>query len=138
MPEVAQTFFHCDTCQKVAAKVAVVPPYAPDPRFAPEDLGPDGVGTIGEKNARISIEGGPVTVTISLGKELQGEVRNALEAKDALALYEVDFEFAPFVCPKCSAVYCEEHWIVEDVYDEGFYDCAYGTCPRGHRRVLAD
>jgi hypothetical protein len=41
-------------------------------------------------------------------------------------------------CPTCDKVYCKEHYDTEEEWDEGFYDCTYGTCPEGHRRLLDD
>lgn len=41
-------------------------------------------------------------------------------------------------CPPCGRAYCKLHFACEDVYDEGFYDVTYGTCPAGHRRCIAD
>lgn len=41
-------------------------------------------------------------------------------------------------CPACARVYCKLHFACEDKYDDGFYDCTYGTCPAGHRRCIAD
>lgn len=44
-------------------------------------------------------------------------------------------------CPDCGMIYCKDHWVMEVKYDEdfpGFYDCTYGTCPRGHRRMIDD
>ena len=41
-------------------------------------------------------------------------------------------------CPTCDRVYCRDHYQTEERYDEGFYDCTYGTCPQGHRRMIDD
>jgi hypothetical protein len=41
-------------------------------------------------------------------------------------------------CPACDKVYCRDHYDLEEEWDEGFYDCTYGTCPEGHRRLLDD
>jgi hypothetical protein len=41
-------------------------------------------------------------------------------------------------CPTCDKVYCKEDYDLDEVWDEGFYDCTYGTCPEGHRRLLDD
>jgi hypothetical protein len=44
-------------------------------------------------------------------------------------------------CPECDKVYCRNHMRTEVVMDEddpGFYDCTYGTCPAGHRRMIDD
>jgi predicted RNA-binding Zn-ribbon protein involved in translation (DUF1610 family) len=65
-------------------------------------------------------------------------VAKALDTGDAGALYAIDEEFAPFWCPKCGASYCREHYRSYEVYDDGFFDCINGICPRGHERMLAD
>lgn len=41
-------------------------------------------------------------------------------------------------CPPCDRVYCRNHYAIEDVYDDGFYDFSWGTCPQGHRREVND
>ena len=41
-------------------------------------------------------------------------------------------------CPDCDKIYCRNHYAVQETFDEGFYDCAYGTCPEGHRRIIDD
>lgn len=41
-------------------------------------------------------------------------------------------------CPKCDKIYCYRHYNVQEEWDEGFYDCTYGTCPLGHKRIIND
>jgi hypothetical protein len=41
-------------------------------------------------------------------------------------------------CPCCGRLYCRLHYHCVDEYDDGFYDVTVGTCPEGHRRVIAD
>jgi hypothetical protein len=44
-------------------------------------------------------------------------------------------------CPECDKAYCGDHIkqeVVMDDEDPGFYDCTYGTCPKGHRRMIDD
>lgn len=41
-------------------------------------------------------------------------------------------------CPECDKTYCREHFNPVEEYDDGFYDCTYGTCPSGHRRMIDD
>ncbi|TXT54811.1 MAG: hypothetical protein BAJATHORv1_50062 [Candidatus Thorarchaeota archaeon] len=41
-------------------------------------------------------------------------------------------------CPKCDKIYCKDHYVTRVVYDQGFYDCTYGTCPVGHERIIDD
>jgi hypothetical protein len=56
-------------------------------------------------------------------------------------LYALDPEYTPFYCPGCDAVYCGEHWIRWDVFDDdmpGWRDSIRGRCPQGHERMLED
>ncbi len=41
-------------------------------------------------------------------------------------------------CPECDKIYCWEHYDAKEEYDEGFYDCTYGICPKGHKRMIDD
>ena len=131
--------FYCDLCGDIAATVYFVPPMEMDPRFV--DAGPDlppGVGTIGQENPRVSIDGGPVSVTISVAKERVPAVAAALASKDITGLRAVDSEFAPFWCFRCEKSYCRKHWKKRTVFDEGFFDYIEGLCPMNHRQILAD
>ena len=49
-----------------------------------------------------------------------------------------DFDGLDFYCPECDNVYCEKHWVLNPVWDEGFYDYTEGICPEGHERILDD
>jgi hypothetical protein len=41
-------------------------------------------------------------------------------------------------CPDCDKIYCHEHIQMQVVWDEGYYDYTWGTCPEGHKRVIDD
>ncbi len=41
-------------------------------------------------------------------------------------------------CPECDKIYCWEHYDAREEYDDGFYDCTYGICPKGHKRMIDD
>ena len=41
-------------------------------------------------------------------------------------------------CPECGNTYCRDCVQLREEYDEGFYDCTYGTCPAGHSRIVHD
>lgn len=43
-----------------------------------------------------------------------------------------------YYCPICDCIYCGTHYEVLPSFDEGFYDCSWATCPRGHRRIMDD
>ena len=66
-----------------------------------------------------------------------------LTAGHARELYELDTEWASFYCPECDCVYCKAHWHTRIQFDDdddmrGWYDCTYGTCPKGHERIVDD
>ena len=63
----------------------------------------------------------------------QGNVRGLNDYVEHLVEGGVDA-----YCPNCDRAYCKDHWDLEEEWDEGFYDCTYGTCPEGHRRLLDD
>ena len=66
----------------------------------------------------------------------------AVEAGDAKALHAVHPRYASMYCPPCSGCYCLAHWKREQLPDPNgdaysmYYD-TYGTCPKGHRRLMA-
>ena len=60
------------------------------------------------------------------------------EAPDPAALRQIDWELAPFYCPDCAQNYCRADWHTHVQFDEGFYDCTMGRCPRGHQHVIDD
>ena len=66
------------------------------------------------------------------------DVETTLQNSDAGALYKVERLWAPFYCPECARVYCVDHWKVIPVYDGDFFDCSYGYCPEGHKRLVED
>ena len=41
-------------------------------------------------------------------------------------------------CPECDKIYCGSHMETREEWDEGFYDCTYGTCPENHTRIIHD
>jgi hypothetical protein len=41
-------------------------------------------------------------------------------------------------CPACDRIYCRTDYQVREEWDQGFYDCSYGVCPEGHRRLIDD
>lgn len=65
-------------------------------------------------------------------------VRTALRAGDLATARDVNAEYVPFWCGRCRRVYCRSHWTIDVVFDEGFYDATYGTCPKRHRQKLDD
>jgi hypothetical protein len=110
--------FHCAVCQTLAAKITL----NNDDWLITE-------GFLGEVKERISTE---------RGLALQW----ALEDESAFHLYGLERLWAPFYCPECDAVYCKDHWRMQMEFEDdplpGWYDCTWGTCPHGHRRMVDD
>jgi hypothetical protein len=137
--QLISAIFVCDECGQPAATVYFVPPFVEDPRV--EDgsgYGDRAAGSIELQAPRISIAGGPVPVTISAGGDSAQAAIAALRANDARKLSNIDREYAPFWCFRCELSYCKNHWQTSTKYDEGFFDCVEGVCPKGHRQVLLD
>ena len=129
--------YRCGACGAVASTVTLVAPGEPDPRLTPEPPGvPPGISKIFAKDASLSIDGGPVSVTF--GSVPMEAVAAAIATGRESALYAINREYAPFWCPTCRASYCREHYQSFPVFDDGFFDCTRGVCPKGHERTLED
>ena len=48
------------------------------------------------------------------------------------------WEVTPFYRPGCGLNYCSSDWDTCALFDDGFYDCTRGNCPKGHQHVLDD
>jgi len=115
--EIAIAIFPCDLCDKPAATIR---------------LAADG---------EVVIDGLVCRTTMRVAPENESRLRAILEAPDARSLYALDDEWASFYCPTCGRSYCSDHWQLDVRYDDdfpGWYDCTYGTCPAGHRRMVDD
>ena len=122
----ARAQFHCALCNSLAGTVELLP------AGHPEALGKHG-------NAdTIFLQDFIGTERVVLSTEQKRAVHAALTQKDAAALHKVERLFAPFYCPECACVYCRQHWVIAPVYDENFFDCSYGWCPKGHKRMVED
>ncbi len=91
----ASATYLCGACGTVAATVTLVVPGQRDPRLTPEPPGvPPGrstlLGTVFPRSGRLSIDGGPVSLT--LAPVPMEEVATALETGNAAALYALDPE----------------------------------------------
>jgi len=50
-----------------------------------------------------------------------------------------DSDLFAFVCRPCAVAYCAKCWnIGPPEFDDGFYDCTRGACPKGHTQTLDD
>lgn len=109
--------FHCAVCNEIAALLQLTP----DNRFI--QAGFMGHITEGVSGVRAVL------------------LEQTLQQHNPQKIYELDSLWAPFYCPTCRAVYCYQHWHMEIQFDDdfpGWYDCTYGTCPAGHRRMVDD
>ena len=79
----------------------------------------------------------------SLNKKLADELFEILKNEDIARAHEFmrkyhSYEGLDVYCPECDKVYCWNHYKIEEEWDEGFYDCTYGECPEGHKRMIDD
>jgi hypothetical protein len=84
-----------------------------------------------------------ITHSRSLRKELAGELFDNLKNENLLGVHQFmqkhhSQEGLDAYCPQCDNIYCWEHYKAREEYDDGFYDCTYGECPSGHRRMIDD
>ena len=97
----------------------------------------------GYDEAALIVSGIIAQLTAWVAAEHQPHIANFLERGKASELFVWEHDAASFYCPTCDKVYCKAHWRTEMVFDDdpdlpGWYDCTYGTCPQGHRRMIDD
>lgn len=75
---------------------------------------------------------------VKLGSEQLRIVRAAIAKQDPKPILEL-IDTVDTYCHRCLLAFCSEHWTdFEPVFDDGFYDCTYATCPKGHRIMIDD
>ena len=85
-----------------------------------------------------------IVIETMLDNSLAEDVFKFLDSKDLKSLHSYlkdDIQLEDGMdayCPKCDKIYCAAHYKPEEEWDEGFYDCTYGTCPEGHKRIIHD
>ena len=84
-----------------------------------------------------------ITYETSLNKKLAGELFKLVENADLNGVHGFmkkyhAYEGLDAYCPECDKIYCWIHYNPVEEWDEGFYDCTYGTCPIGHKRIIDD
>jgi hypothetical protein len=84
-----------------------------------------------------------ITKSTSLHINTAPEILALLKQKKVKELHKfliqnLAFEGMDAYCPECDKVYCRNHYVTEEEWDDGFYDCTYGTCQNGHRRMIDD
>ena len=120
---VASAGFHCALCNELAGTVELLPPAH---------------GQSLAQTTTIFLKDFIGTEQVVVSDQQAQGIQAALMQTDAAALYAVERLFAPFYCPECACVYCRKHWTVVPEYDENFFDCSYGWCPKGHKRMVED
>lgn len=120
----AHAEFHCALCKDLAGTV---------------ELLPEGHAEgLGETASTIFLKNFIGTEKVVLSGEQSTAIQAALTQADAPALYNIEQLFAPFYCAICACVYCRKHWVVVPEFEDGFFDCAHGWCPEGHKRLIED
>ena len=99
-----------------------------------------GYGRLDEKESLV-FRG--ITLETSLKVELANIVFKILEEDDLLGIHNFMKKYhspegVDAYCPECNKLYCWEHYNAKEEYDDGFYDCTYGECPKGHKRMIDD
>jgi len=99
-----------------------------------------GYGRLDEKESLV-FRG--ITLETSLNVELANVLFKILQNEDLLSIHIFmkryhSFEGMDAYCPECDKIYCWEHFNAWEEYDDGFYDCTYGECPKGHKRMIDD
>ena len=112
----------CSVCSKIAVKFKI------------------GYGRLDEKESLV-FRG--ITLETSLRIELANVLFKILEKNDFLGIHNFMKKYhspegVDAYCPECDKLYCWEHYNAKEEYDDGFYDCTYGECPKGHRRMIDD
>jgi hypothetical protein len=84
-----------------------------------------------------------ITHGSSLKKNLSPILFEILKAKNLSGVHEFMkqyhcYEGLDAYCPECDKIYCWEHYNAVEEWEEGFYDCTYGICPEGHKRMIDD
>jgi predicted RNA-binding Zn-ribbon protein involved in translation (DUF1610 family) len=118
-----EAIFYCRECGEIAAtiKMGANPGqleinfmYQGYPRLTNEQM---------SALRQVMKEGNQAKIVEALGQILQPGIHNL---------------FVSFYCPQCAAPYCARHWNPRPRFDEGMYDCTYGTCPKGHHYLIDD
>jgi len=85
-----------------------------------------------------------ILIETVLDKNMADTVFTFLDSKDLKGLHDYlqgDIQLEEGMdayCPDCDTIYCRTHYHLQEEWDEGFYDCTYGTCPESHKRIVHD
>jgi hypothetical protein len=128
----------CAVCGGRAAMVELVPPGVTHPRAGSAALADLGIYDRPSGRGSLIQEGVTGKSMWAIDSDQLDALRAIFVRGDWRALHRLDPEWLSSYCPTCDVNYCAAHWDKFDEFDDGFYDCTRGTCPRGHRRMLAD
>ncbi|MEQ8222790.1 MAG: hypothetical protein ABRQ37_10845 [Candidatus Eremiobacterota bacterium] len=84
-----------------------------------------------------------ITHRRAIGLEHREKIFSLLEDRKIREIHDFFIKFISHegidaYCPLCDKIYCRIHYNAWEQYDDGFYDCTYGTCPEGHKRMIDD
>ena len=84
-----------------------------------------------------------ITHSRSLRKELANVLFEILDNEEISGVHQFmlahhSLEGLDAYCPECDKIYCWDHYNAREEFDDGFYDCTCGECPKGHRRMIDD
>jgi len=101
-----------------------------------------GIPRFGKEEKNLIYSG--ITHGTALGLQHVQNIFNYLEKEEIANVHnylikeKLNFEGIDGYCPDCDKIYCRFHYNAYEEYDEGFYDCTYGVCPKGHKRMIDD
>ena len=135
---IARMYVTCAVCGDRASTVDLVPPGVTHPKAGSAALADVGIYDGPSGRGRLIEEGVCGKSMWVVEVDQLDRLRAIFLRGDWRALYQLDREWLSSYCPTCDVNYCTAHWDKYDEFDDGFYDCTRGTCPRGHKRVLSD
>lgn len=128
----------CAICGRRAATVELLLPGAVHPRASSTAVWDLGIyGGHGSRGSFI-LDGTVGKATWVLDADQLEQLQDIFQRGTWRALHDIDPEWLSSYCPACDLNYCSDHWRTIVEFDDDFYDCTRGTCPRGHSRILAD
>jgi hypothetical protein len=132
---VVEARFTCAICGREAAHLTLVPRGIPSPSRPDHDM----LAAFGH---RLVIDAGRLSTTTGAPGKLDAPgFARTLASADPAAIFAIDREFAPFWCPRCSAIYRAAEWRIWDVWADdhpSWWEELKGSCPNGHVRMIYD
>ncbi len=135
--ELQKATFYCANCGKAALVLTLVPAGKTHPKSKSKEKGDVFIYDKSEKPFCI-IENDLFKSRVNLKEADLKTFAILLSLEDSIGLYQMNKALLPTFCPQCSKYYCGEHWNVNILFDDGYFDCANGTCPEGHKKTIED